>query len=791
VCALTIAVSASQDFPFDVTATVWSELGASATGVGISNLGGYGATGKPSVAVNRATGDIYVAYPAGIDDDNDEIYVKRWNGSAWVEVGAGSATGGGISQSPTTISESPRIAVRASDGHLFVVWREYSFGGTLPDNIFAAEYNGATWSRLGPDNGRVSDIGTGADANARSATQPQLILSDFVSTDEQPVVAWRCLTNFNSDAIYVKRWTGVAWVEMGAGSASRYTLPHTNTFNAGTGRWELGDFQPARGINADDGSLDRLYPLPAVAGPTTFSETGFDHQRSFSPILIKNNFGRPTVVFKNGASRNNLSQYPYGIHVRSFTGDNSQPAYLAWEEVGRVPTGQTTSGYVIIDGDTSATWGENGTPDLYVATGMSATGQPRLLRVLKWVGTSWVTVGPDVASGATFGYAPSVVKDGTGRVILAWHSGDGSQIYVAGSAAGASSQPIWAEIGAGSASAGGVSANATMSGFPDIAVDGSTSPESLIAAWQDDAPAGVEPQIYLRATRPVVGGTGPPGAPAGLTATSSGSSITLSWSAPVSGGAPTSYVIEAGSATGLANLANFATGHTNPTFSASGVPNGTYFVRIRASNAAGVGVASNEATLVVGPVPPGPPRSVAANSTGNTVMISWAPPASGGAPTSYQIEAGSAPGLANLANFPTGGIATSFSATGVPNGTYYLRVRASNAAGVSGSSNEVTLNVGTPMPPPGAPSNLTASVSGSTVTLSWTAPSSGGAPSTYMIDVGTAPGLTNFGSFPSGGTTTSITATGVGNGTYYVRVRATNPSGSSGPSNEGIVRVGP
>jgi hypothetical protein len=42
--------------------------------------------------------------------------------------------------------------------------------------------------------------------------------------------------------------------------------------------------------------------------------------------------------------------------------------------------------------------------------------------------------------------------------------------------------------------------------------------------------------------------------------------------------------------------------------------------------------------------------------------------------TSYVLEAGSAPGLSNIAGFPIA--TTAFSLDGVPSGTYYVRVRA-------------------------------------------------------------------------------------------------------------------
>jgi CO/xanthine dehydrogenase Mo-binding subunit len=58
---------------------------------------------------------------------------------------------------------------------------------------------------------------------------------------------------------------------------------------------------------------------------------------------------------------------------------------------------------------------------------------------------------------------------------------------------------------------------------------------------------------------------------------------------------------------------------------------------------------------------------------------------------SYILEAGSAPGLANLATVPVP--TTTYAASGVPRGTYYLRVRAVNAIGTGAASAEVQLVV--------------------------------------------------------------------------------------------------
>ncbi len=196
--------------------------------------------------------------------------------------------------------------------------------------------------------------------------------------------------------------------------------------------------------------------------------------------------------------------------------------------------------------------------------------------------------------------------------------------------------------------------------------------------------------------------TGAPatGVPINLSATAIGSSVTLTWVAPTSGDAVLSYVIEAGSTSGTANLASFSTGNTATSFFASGVGTGTYFVRVRAVGASGIGVSSNEAVLVVTGTgcagAPGPPSglSVALNS-GGTVVLTWSGAA--GNPTSYGVEAGSAPGLSNLANSDLG-LTTTLTATSVGIGTYYVRIRARSACGSGAASNEVVLVVGSDQP---------------------------------------------------------------------------------------------
>jgi len=145
------------------------------------------------------------------------------------------------------------------------------------------------------------------------------------------------------------------------------------------------------------------------------------------------------------------------------------------------------------------------------------------------------------------------------------------------------------------------------------------------------------------------------------------------------------YVIEAGSAPGLSNLALSSTSGAQPTAAFAGVPFGNYYVRVRARNPLGIGAASNEIIVAVTCPLPAAPTSLSAARDGSSVTFTWQ--AAAGA-TSYLIAVGNAPGLSNLL-VSNVGQTTTVRASGPP-GTYYVRMLARNACGNStGSSNEV------------------------------------------------------------------------------------------------------
>lgn len=261
--------------------------------------------------------------------------------------------------------------------------------------------------------------------------------------------------------------------------------------------------------------------------------------------------------------------------------------------------------------------------------------------------------------------------------------------------------------------------------------------------------------------------------------------VTMRWTPSMRGVLPTSYRLVVGSGPGRSDLANLVIGPAS-TFTVPAPP-GRYFVRL-VPQADGVdGPPTPEVAFVSGATGcttmPAAPRLSA--SAGPSPVLSWAPQP-GFTPTGYEVRAGASAGSHGLVSFSLPAGALSYATTGAPPGTYYVVVAATNACGVSVVSNEVRVDVSAPSAPQ-APTNLAARATGSTVMLDWAAPP---APLTgYVLEAGSAPGLSNLVSGLALGATPTYSASGVPRGRYYVRVRAANGALVSAPSNEIVVDV--
>ncbi len=271
----------------DTTAQIWRELGpGSASGDGISNET-LGDSGPPSVVIDQITGQIYVAWESG----NSEIYVRKWTGTEWVEVGVGGASGAGISNTKGK-SRFPSVAL-GPDRQPVVAWLDDTSGnwevylkrfgaatnswtgiagsaegaglsralgaiaspdGVLPSvavgtngqlyvawgtnktekHVIVSSLASTGWSTLGPSvDNPDEEYGPGLTEvftpEYRGAAQPSLALT----ADNVPVVAYITQSSTSSGDVHVRRWSNGAWQPFGAGAASHRGISDIGPHAAG------------------------------------------------------------------------------------------------------------------------------------------------------------------------------------------------------------------------------------------------------------------------------------------------------------------------------------------------------------------------------------------------------------------------------------------------------------------------------------------------------------------------------------------------------------------------------
>jgi len=183
---------------------------------------------------------------------------------------------------------------------------------------------------------------------------------------------------------------------------------------------------------------------------------------------------------------------------------------------------------------------------------------------------------------------------------------------------------------------------------------------------------------------------------------------------------------------------------------------------------------------------PAPPASVSAEIRGRAVTLRWQPGAGADA-ASYVLEVGSGPGRADLLVVGTGGRDTLLRTDGVPDGTYYVRLRAASASGTSAPSSELVVSVGACPQPPAAPGRPRVTIGGA-VRVEWTEPAAGCRPTGYVLEVGSREGAADVARFPLG-RVTAVAGALPSAGDYYLRVRAINGRGEGAASGDVRARI--
>ncbi|MGI9447900.1 MAG: fibronectin type III domain-containing protein, partial [Pirellulales bacterium] len=286
-----------------------------------------------------------------------------------------------------------------------------------------------------------------------------------------------------------------------------------------------------------------------------------------------------------------------------------------------------------------------------------------------------------------------------------------------------------------------------------------------------------------------------PNAPVLNAPTSDNGSIGITWSAPDNGGKPISdYVVQykRASRTEWTTYTDGTSTATSATI--TGVNNGvSYVVRVAAVNQKGQGPWSADSSSVVPGSVPDVIADLAATAQNESVGLTWTVPASTLTVTSHQIQYKKQSDSTWTTFSGTIAIEESVATatvTGLDNGVVYnFEVVAVNAVG---SSPAATVSA-EPFELPGVVQNLTASNTGNSVNLTWSAPASdGGSDITdYVVQyrLGSSSTWLTYTDGVSTGLSANVTGLSVGQ-SYEFQVAAITRFGTGAYAQSGTVTFG-
>ncbi len=427
--------------------------------------------------------------------------------------------------------------------------------------------------------------------------------------------------------------------------------------------------------------------------------------------------------------------------VTAVTGDGS--VTLSWDPVAGATsyniycntTGGVTTADTSIAGVTSPytrTGLTNGTTYYCIVTSVSSVGESA----------------PSAEVSATPSKAPTNVKAtaGDSQVTLTWDP-----------VTGATSYNLYCNTTGGVTKAD-TSITGVTSPYTRTGLTNGTTYYCIVTATNANGESA--PSVEVSATPFVSVG---PGTPVNVTVTTGDTQVTIAWDA-VAGA--TSYNIYCNT-TGNPDNTSPKVIVTNPTYTRTNLTNGTtYYCVVSAVDSTGESNLSNQVSVA----PMGSPTGVAAMSGNNQAIISWnAVPGA----TAYNIYyAINNPGGAS-AGTKIVSVSSPYNHTGLTNGTpYYYVVEPANNGGGSTVSAEVSTT------PIGTPTGVSASASGTTVTVTWT--NAPGAASHNIYWKTTSP-VTKANGTLIAAATSPYPHTGLTYGsTYYYVVTAKAADGSEG-----------
>ncbi len=171
----------------------WAELvlGDSDT-AGIS--GGLELSRECCTVAFNSSGNPYVVWRSGFPSN---VYLKFYNGTAWTEVGTGSSSGNGVTQTATNSSRD--IFVLDADDNPVLAWWEVGQG------IYVKQFISGGWIEMGTGSANGTGIATEEPTNAGLAMN--------VDTDGRMAVAW-VGDNNTETALRLLKFNGTSWLAL-------------------------------------------------------------------------------------------------------------------------------------------------------------------------------------------------------------------------------------------------------------------------------------------------------------------------------------------------------------------------------------------------------------------------------------------------------------------------------------------------------------------------------------------------------------------------------------------------
>jgi hypothetical protein len=362
--------------------TAWVNVGGALSG----SSAAFSSTNEPSLALT-SSGNPVVAWHES-DGTVSNIYVQTFNGSSWVNVGNGVLSG---SSETNSNAGNPSLALDSA-GNPVVAWTE--FDGSI-NKIYVQRFNGTAWVSVG--SGVLNAVGS-------PATNPSLALN----SSGNPTVAWQEGPFSNNSNIYVQRFNGTTWVNVGAGvldAASGWGVQPSLALNsAGSPTVAWSEF---------DGASFNVYVQEFKRGNwVSVGVTPLD-------VTLENGGGYPALALVNGSLNvawlENFGSPITRVYVKSYVKNGWQPLGDALDT--SLAQNASTS---------SVARKSNNNP---VVAWQEFDGTSNNVYVKEWSGSAWSSVGGTLDRTLTNNAQnPSLALRSDNRPTVAWQ--ENNNVYV-------------------------------------------------------------------------------------------------------------------------------------------------------------------------------------------------------------------------------------------------------------------------------------------------------------------------------------------------------------------------